>query len=121
MYNSKQIAGLVGPSLIVVTLSETINASIWASNIAPQIHLNGSLLFVAGLAIVRSHNYWVRSWPLVVTLVGWFLIFLGLFRMFAPGFFLQGVQSSGNAFIAPTIGILFVGIYLTYKAFWAKY
>jgi hypothetical protein len=117
MTNSKQLAGLIGPSLIVITLSETINASIWANNIAPQIHLNGSLLFVAGLAIIRSHNLWVRSWPVIVTLTGWFIMLLGLFRMFAPALFLKGVQSSGYAFIVPTVGILALGIHLTFKAY----
>lgn len=117
MTSSKKIAGLVGPSLIVITISETINASIWASNIAPAIHLNGGLLFVAGLAIIRSHNLWVRSWPVVVTCVGWFLIFIGLFRMFFPVYILKGVQNTGNAFIIPTMGIVVTGIYLTFKAY----
>jgi hypothetical protein len=72
------------------------------------------------LSVIRSHNYWIRSWPVVVTLVGWFIIFIGLFRMFAPGLFLKGVQSSGYAFIIPTMGVLLVGIYLTYKAFLSK-
>jgi predicted CoA-binding protein len=117
MTNSKKIAGLIGPSIVVISLSETVNASIWAGNIAPAIHLNGSLLFIAGLAIVRSHNLWIRSWPLLVTLVGWFIILLGLFRMFAPGLFLKSVQSSGYAFVMPTMGILAIGIYLTFKAY----
>ncbi len=118
--NSKYLAGLIGPSLVVITISETINAHIWATNIAPTIHLNGALLFVAGLAIVRAHNLWVRGWPIVVTLVGWVLMFLGSFRMFAPELFLKGVQSFGSAFIAPTMGILAVGVYLTFKAYWSR-
>jgi hypothetical protein len=112
---------LVGPSIIVVTLSETINASIWATNIAPAVHMNGSLLFVAGLAIVRSHNIWVRGWPVLLTLVGWFSILLGTFRMFFPELFLKGVQSTGYAFILPTMGVLVIGIYLTFKAYAGEY
>jgi len=120
MANSKNIAALVGPSLIAITTSETINAHIWAANIAPGIHLNGSLLFIAGLAIVRAHNIWVRGWSVVVTLVGWFVIFLGLFRMFAPELVLKSVQSSRSAFIIPTMGVLAIGIYLTFKAYSRK-
>lgn len=92
----------------------------WASNIAPGIHLNGALLFVAGLAVVRAHNLWVRGWPVVVTLVGWFILFLGLFRMFAPELFLKSVQRSTPAFIAPTMVALLVGIYLTFKAYYRE-
>lgn len=115
--NSKQIAGLVGPSLVVVTISEMLNAHIWATNTAPGIYLNGMFLFVAGLAIVRAHNRWVRGWSVVVTLVGWFVMLLGLLRMFAPELVLKGVQSTGPAFIAPTMGVLAIGIFLTFKAY----
>ncbi|HEX4950832.1 MAG TPA: hypothetical protein VFZ34_29495 [Blastocatellia bacterium] len=117
MTDSKQIAGLIGPSLVVITISETINAHIWATNIAPCIHLNGGLLFVAGLAIVRAHNRWVRGWTVMVTLVGWFVMLLGLLRMFAPGLVLKGVQSTGSAFIAPTMSVLAIGIFLTFQAY----
>ena len=115
--NSKNLAGLIGPALIAVTISETINAHIWAANIAPVIHLNGALLFIAGLAIVRAHNHWVRGWPVVVTLVGWVVLCLGLLRMFTPELYLKGVQISGVAFIVPTMGVLAVGVYLTFQAY----
>lgn len=117
MTNSKNIAGLIGPALIVVTISETINADIWAKNVAAGVYLNGMLLFVAGLAIVRAHNLWVRGWPTVVTLTGWFLMALGLLRMFAPEIFLRGVQNTGYAFVAPTMGVLAIGLFLTFKAY----
>src|ERR1039458_1260312 len=51
---------------------------------SPVTYLVGILLFVAGLAIVRAHNRWIRGWPVLVTLVGWAAIFGGLFRMLAP-------------------------------------
>jgi hypothetical protein len=56
MNHSKRLAGLIGPSLIAITISEAINAHIWANNIPAAIHFNGALLFIAGLAIVRTHN-----------------------------------------------------------------
>lgn len=71
MENSKRIAGLIGSSLIAITIPEALNVHIWAANIAPAIHFNGALLFVAGLSIVRAHNHWIRGWPVIVTLVGW--------------------------------------------------
>jgi hypothetical protein len=117
MENSKYIAKLIGPSLIAITLSETINAHIWATNIAPVIHLNGALLFIAGLAIVRAHNHWARDWTVAVTLTGWTVILLGLLRMFAPELVLRAVQSSKSGFVVPTMGVLVIGIYLTLKGY----
>jgi hypothetical protein len=47
---------LVGPTLTVLGVSEALHLHIWAANIAPVPYLDGVLLFVAGLAIVRAHN-----------------------------------------------------------------
>jgi hypothetical protein len=71
MTNSKHIAGLIGPTLVALAISEAINLHIWVNNIAPVTYLNGILLFVAGLSIVRVHNRWTGDWPVIITLVGW--------------------------------------------------
>jgi hypothetical protein len=84
MSTSRAIAQLVGPTLVIITVSETINLRIWAVNLAPVTYLNGLAFFVAGLAVVRAHNRWARTWPVLVTISGWGLLALGLFRMFAP-------------------------------------
>lgn len=84
MADSRFIASLAGPTIVVMTLAEAINFRIWTSNTAPLIFLNGTLLFFAGLTIVRTHNLWVRDWPVLVTLTGWLGIVLGLFRMLFP-------------------------------------
>lgn len=114
MTNSKRIAGLIGPTLIVVTISETVNFHIWASNIAALIYLNGTLLFIAGLAIVQVHNRWTAGWPVLVTLTGWFAILGGLFRMFAPEA-QQAAQVSLK--LALTALVFLLGVFLTYQGY----
>lgn len=113
MVGSKHLAGLIGPTLIATTLSEAINLHIWANNIAPVTYLNGVLLFVAGLSIVRVHNRWMCGWPVMVTLVGWAAILGGLFRMFAP----EAKQGGENTV---TYAVMFVGFligcFLTFKS-----
>ena len=116
MTNSKHIAGLLGPSIVVITISETVNIHIWAGNTAAGVYLNGALLFVAGLAVVRAHNLWVRGWPAVVTVAGWFIMLLGLFRMFFPELQLEGAKHTSSVSVA-TMLVLVVGIFLTYKAY----
>jgi hypothetical protein len=114
MTTSKRIAGLIGPTLVVVTISETMNFHIWASNIAPVIHLNGALLFIAGLAIVQVHNRWTVGWPVMVTLTGWIGILGGLFRMFAP----ETQQSAQDTLkLALTAVVFLLGIFLTYQGY----
>jgi len=41
MSNSKDIAGLIGPTLIAAAISEAMNLHIWANNIAPVTYLDG--------------------------------------------------------------------------------
>jgi hypothetical protein len=55
MTNSIQLAGLLGPTLIALTASETMNLDVSATNIAPVTYLNSLLLLVvAGLSIRQS-------------------------------------------------------------------
>ena len=114
MTDPKPLAQLIGPTLIVVTLSEALNLHIWRPNLAPLTYLNGSLLFVAGLAIVRVHNHWTRAWPVAVTLIGWGSMLGGLFRMFAP----EAQQGGENIATYAVLAILFLtGVFLTFKGF----
>lgn len=114
MTNSKHIAGLIGPTLVALAISEAINLHIWVNNIAPVTYLNGILLFVAGLSIVRVHNRWTGDWPVIITLVGWFATLGGLFRMFAP----EVQQGSQNIPRFAVIMVIFaIGIFLTFKAY----
>ena len=111
---SRQIAGLVGPTLMAITISEGMNFRIWAANIAPLIYLNGGLLFVAGLSIVRVHNRWTRGWPVLVTLVGWGTLLGGLFRMFFP----EAGQIRRKAPLFALLAVLFgAATVLTFEAY----
>jgi proline iminopeptidase len=113
MANSQQIAGLVGPASVALILSETINFHIWAVNNAPVTFLNGTLLFVAGLSIIRVHNQW-RGWPVLVTLTGWLCIAGGLWRMFIP----EATKAPQGTTTYVILGILFaIGSFLTFKAY----
>jgi len=81
---SESIAGIVGPTLVVLVPAEWWNLDIWRESIPQLTFLNGMFLFVAGLGIVRAHNRWERSWRTLVTLVGWMALFAGTYRMVAP-------------------------------------
>lgn len=111
---SEQIAGLAGPALLVFTLSEGVNLHSIANTTPAVIYLNGAILFVAGLAILRAHNRWTFSWPVLVTLVGWVLLVGGVLRMFAPGI----QQNMSDATKLTFIAVFFVvATFLTVKAY----
>ena len=118
MTSSRSIAGLLGPTLIALNITEAANPGIWTTRIDPVVvYQAGMMWFVAGLAIVRVHNRWTGGWPVLVTLMGWFLIFGGLIRMVAPG---PAQQQSAHttAVSAVQLVLLAIGIFLTVKAYW---
>lgn len=120
MSNSVYIAKLLGPALIGLTVTEWMNLDIFTTALGPSfathVYLDGTLIFVAGLAIVRAHNVWSRRWPVLITLVGWFAVVAGLGRMAAP---LSSQQAGESAAVVygSIIGLLAIGIVLTFHAF----
>ena len=120
MANSKRIAGLLGPTLVVMVASEfpLVQPHLYDAQIPPVVYLSGVVMFVAGLAIVQAHNVWRRDWTVVVTLSGWFFLLLGLFRMFAAGLYQRSSASASSVLFMIVEGTLFVvGLIMTFKAY----
>jgi hypothetical protein len=113
--SSRRIAGLLGPTLIALAVSEALNLRAMAEHPAAVglVYLNGTLLFVAGVAIVQVHNRWTRGWPVLITVMGWFAIFGGVLRMFAP----QGATSGAPWVYGLLVALLAVGGVLTVKGY----
>jgi len=118
MEKSKSIAALVGPTLIVMVLSELKfwNPTLYDTQIVPLVYLSGVLLFISGLTIVRKHNIWVWGWQTTLTVIGWLGISLGLLRMFLPQIYKTQFKNDNFSLIVETSLILF-GIFLTFKAY----
>ena len=120
MPNSKRIAGLVGPTIVAMIVSEfpLVQPHLYDAQIPPVVYLSGVLMFVAGLAIVRAHNHWARDWTVLITLSGWFAFILGLFRMFAAGLYQQGsANTSATTFMVLEGALLVCGLVMTFKAY----
>lgn len=114
MTAAKRISRILGPALIVLGVTEAINLPVFAGNPAPLVYLNGTLLFVAGVAIVQAHGRWTSDWRTLVTLSGWVLILGGLYRMVAPG---APQASEGVAVNVVFTALVTAGAVLTYKGY----
>jgi hypothetical protein len=120
MPTSKRIAGLVGPTIVAMVVSEfpLVQPHLYDAQIPPVVYLSGVLMFVGGLAIVRAHNYWTRDWTILVTLSGWFFLALGVCRMFAAGIYQRGsATTSAPVFMVLEGLLLIVGLFMTFKAY----
>jgi len=111
---SIQLAQLIGPTLIVLSTSEALHLRIWQRVEPTLVYLNGLLLFIGGLAIVRLHHHWVLNWTILITLIGWFALLGGMFRMFAPH--AKQLERSTGTYVLLSI-LLFIGILLTWKGY----
>ena len=120
MSDSKKIAGLVGPTIVAMVVSEfpLVQPHLYDAQIPPVVYLSGTLMFVGGLAIVRAHNRWTRDWTLLVMLTGWFFLTLGLFRMFAAGAYQSGsAKTDPTIFMVIEVMLAILGIVMTVKAY----
>ena len=126
MTTSKSIAGLIGPTLVAGAVAVLLNLGTWPALIEQGFHdpalifVSGFPLFVAGLAVVRVHNRWEGSWPVLVTVVGWLALFAGLSRIMFPtrlaSIAIGAAQTTG---VLPGVAIVFlvVGAFLSFKGY----
>ncbi len=123
MPDSKRIAGLVGPTIVAMLVSEfpLVQPHLYDAQIPPVVYLSGTLMFVGGLAILRAHNHWARDWTVLVTLSGWFFLALGLIRMFAASAYQRAsANTSPRVFMLSEGLLLVVALVMTYKAYSRK-
>ena len=126
MTTSKTIAALLGPTLIASAAAIFINLNFWPTLVDQAfrdpalVFVTGYFHFVAGLAIVYFHNRWARSWPVVVTALGWLALAGGLSRILFParlgGIATSAAQTTGVMPLAALV-ILAVGGFLSFKAY----
>lgn len=118
MIASKNIGRFVGPVVILLLVTEIINFHIWNVSGGPQlVYLNGFVLLLFGFYIIYVHNIWTRSWPIIITLTGWFFTILGLYRMFFP----EAKQAPENSMMYVGLIILVaLEVFMTLKAYASK-
>lgn len=111
---SKNIASVLGPVLLAVSVSEALNFEIWATFDARLTYLNGMILFAAGVAIVRFHHRFRPLWTATITVTGLLVMIGGLIRLFFPAMDQASPGPGAYAFI----GLLFAfGLVMTVKAY----
>ncbi len=117
MDSAQRIARIAGPGLIALGLTEGFAVDAMAGNPVPVVYLNGTLLLVAGVAILQAHARWSRNWAVLVTLVGWVLCLAGAYRMIAPG---ATQLASGPATWGVLAVLTVVGAVLTWRGYGRK-
>ena len=117
------LARLLGPLFLIVGASVLFNPKAFRDIAAEVIrsvtlvYLFGFLDFAAGLAIVLTHNVWLMSWRVLVTLIGWFLLIRGAARVLIPETIMgYAAKMIRNKQMIPAAGVVsgIIGLVLCY-------
>jgi membrane protein CcdC involved in cytochrome C biogenesis len=110
------IARLLGPLLLAVGAGILINPNMFRTmgtevvRSVTLVYLFGLMDLAAGLAIVLTHNVWLVSWRVLITLLGWLLIVRGAARVLLTEKVMAfGVKAFRNKQMVPVSGAV-VGI-----------
>jgi hypothetical protein len=44
----------------------------------------GFMAIIFGLLIIENHNYWVKNWTVIITIIGWIALVKGIFLLAFP-------------------------------------
>lgn len=116
--DSKKIARLVGPVLVVMVASELRfwNPTLYAEQITPLVYLSGILLFTAGARHYPVSQCLETPWPVLLTLLGWAGVLLGLTRILFPQSYKAQFKNDNLTLIVEILLIL-IGLILTFQAY----
>jgi hypothetical protein len=44
----------------------------------------GFMAIILGLLVIENHNYWVKNWTVLITIIGWIALIKGIFLLAFP-------------------------------------
>lgn len=126
MENSILLARFIGPFIILIAISVIFNSKLYTQIMDgffknPGLaYITGLITFVAGLAVVLSHNIWVMDWRVIITLFGWSALIKGAWLVISPAVsarITDAFVKNIKLLVIPWIIMLALGIFLTAKGY----
>lgn len=118
-------AQLIGLYLVIVSLGVLIHhhryrrvTHEFLTNHA-LVAISGNLGLLMGLVILVMHHVWVANWPVVITIIGWFLVLRGILAIFLPAVFVKYSKEliERRGFYLCSWVCFLVGVYLLWLGF----
>ena len=80
--------------------------------------ISAFLLIIVGLLNVLFHNIWDPNWQLIITLIGWGLLFLGLVLFIFPKRVVPRLEAFNIKFVQVLyLFLFFIGLFLLNSAY----
>ncbi len=129
MNTSLFLAKAMGLYFVIISISVLINRQNMSSviseimkNSALQLILGINILII-GLLLILSHNIWVFSWEVIITITGWLIFTKGLLNVAVPNLAKRMakpfIKSKKIPYYAILINFL-LGLYFCYYGFIAS-
>lgn len=81
----------------------------------PLIYVIAIIELLAGISLVVGHNIWVWSWPVIITIIGWLMVFEGAGFVLLPHKTMKRVVkvcNTKNMYYFWSILVIVMGVYL---------
>lgn len=112
---SKNVGRYVGSVLFLLFLSELFTLNIYRQPVSVHtVYLNGFILLIFGAYIIAKHNIWTKHWPVLITLSGWIMTILGLYRLFFPA---APQAPVGTSTYVTLVILLIIELFIVIKSF----
>ena len=120
------LAQILGPCFVVIGLGMLLNGKFYQKVMedyvknSALIFLGGMFALLFGLFIVLTHNIWVMSWVVIVTIYGWGAILKGIWLVGFPGSVsavMRFYQNNDKLLLVHSLITLTIGALLSYFAY----
>jgi len=121
------IARILGLVYLVIGLGVLFNTKYYQKMFSEMLkdtgmlYVGGVLALITGYLIVTYHNFWVKDWTVLVTIVGWLAFLKGFFLLILPSQFAGWTTNMVSKKNTPVMGIcvLVLGLIFGYFGFFA--
>lgn len=85
------------------------------------IFMGGLLAVLIGSAVISLHNHWILSWPLIITLFGWWSLIRGFIVLSYPDSIKFVSIENREKLFYQVLSLIYIilGLFLIYKGWWS--
>ncbi len=81
------------------------------------MYIGGFMALIAGFTLVTFHNEWVKSWEVLVTIIGWIALIKGVMLLAFPSTLVGMTKSWVNAKNLKTFSVIVIALGLVFGYF----
>jgi len=110
---------------LIVGIGVLLNAEYYRKTFSDMVrdagimYLGGAIALVIGYLIVTYHNFWVKDWSVIITVIGWLVLIKGLLMFLLPTTMINLTTYIFKEKCVPFVSavILILGVILGYYGF----